>query len=121
MNKEIKGLPMEFMEDGMQAKLDEIFNYRMCFYDAIHSERMEDTFNLYTKDLSDDGYALMSKGVNQFYPNNCDVDYIIEVNEWCAKVDACLMDLRIELMRDYNVKNPFMDVRKYVESMNRGE
>ena len=113
----IKGLPMEFMEVGMQAKLDEIYYYRLCFYDAIHSERMEDSFNLYTKDLSDDGYALMSSGIKKFYPSNCDSDYINDVNEWCAKVDMCLFDLRCELMRNYNIKNPFIEVSKYAESM----
>lgn len=115
--KEMKGLPMEFMEEGIQAKIDEILNYRMCFYDAIHSERLEETFNLYTKDLSDDGYALMSEGIKNFYPDNCDTYYIEKVNAWCSKVEECLLDLRIELMRNYNVKNPFIEVIKYVESI----
>lgn len=115
--KNKKGIAMEFMENGIQAKLDEIFNYRLCFYDIIHNERLENTFNVYTSDLSDDGYNLMSKGINKFYPDNCDNEYINEVNEWYYKVEDCLCDLRIELMRNYNIKNPFITVSEYVDKM----
>lgn len=114
--KKMKGMPMDFIESGMYAKINEISNYRYCFWDILHNDVLKDTFNLYTRDLQDDGYNLLSEGIKEFYPNNCDNDYINKVNEWYYKVESCLCDLRIELMRNYNIKNPYITVREYIES-----
>lgn len=113
--KEMKGMPMEFMENGIQAKINEIYDYRMCFYDELNSEGMKDTFNYYSRDLMDDGFKLISIGIKKFYPGNCDVEYMNIVHKWYDNVDMMLLDLRITLMRKYNIDNPYTSVRNYKE------
>lgn len=119
--KEIKGLPIEFMENGIQAKLDEIYYYRICFYDELNSDIMKDTFELYTNDLRDDGYSLISEGIEKFYPNDCDNAYMVKVSTWYASVEEMLLDLRIELMNKFNIDNPYIELRKRKETMKEGK
>lgn len=118
--KEMKGMPMEFMENGIQAKIDEIYNYRLCFYDELNSEGMRETFNYYSKDLMNDGYKLINIGIKDFYPGHCDYEYMEIVHKWYDNVDMMLLDLRITLMQKYDIKNPFTSVRKYKEGEQNG-
>ena len=113
--KEMKGMPIEFMENGIQAKINEIYDYRLCFYDELNSEGMRETFNYYSKDLMNDGYKLINIGIKDFYPGHCDYEYMEIVHKWYDNVDMMLLDLRITLMQKYDIKNPFTRVRKYKE------
>lgn len=113
--KEMKGLPLEFMESGIQAKLDEIHDYRICFYDELHSEALEETFLLYSKDALEDGYALINEGIKEFYPNYCNNEYVEKVIKWYDSIDCMLLDLRIELMHRFNIKNPYVELRNRKE------
>lgn len=115
--KEMKGLPIEFVENGIQTKLNELYYYRVCFYEELNSEFMKDTFELYTKDMRDDGYKLIAEGIANFYPNDCDVTYIEKVAQWDKAVQDMLLDLRIELTKKFDIKNPYMELRKRKEEM----
>lgn len=115
--KEIKGLPIEFVESGIQTKLDEILDYRVCFYDELNSELMKYTFEIYSKDMSNDGYSLIKEGIEKFYPNDCDVTYIEKVTKWYNAVEEMLLDLRIELMNKFNIDNPYIELRNRKETM----
>ena len=115
--KEIKSLPIEFVERGIQTKLDEILDYRVCFYNELNSDLMKDNFELYSKDMSNDGYSLISEGIKKFYPNDCDVTYIEKVTKWYNAVEEMLLDLRIELMHKFNIENPYIELRKRKEEL----
>lgn len=119
--KEIKGLPIEFMESGIEKKLQEIFEYRICFYNQLNSEEMKETFELYSKDLWNDGYKLINEGIAKFYPGHCNIDYMSRVHKWYDNVDLMLLDLRIELMHKFNIDNPYITLRKYKKSMKEGK
>lgn len=119
--KEIKAMPIEFMENGIQAKLDEIYDYRICFYDELNSDIMKDSFELYTKDLRDDGYKLIKEGIKKFYPNDCDNAYMEKVKTWYKSVEELLLDLRFELMKKFNIANPYIELRKRKDTMKEGE
>ena len=119
--KEMNGMPVEFIEGGIEKKLEEIHLYRMCFWDELHSDEMMKTFNIYTRDISDDGYTLINEGIKKFYPGHCDYEYMSQVHKWYDVVDEMLLDLRIELMQKHNIKNPYTTVRKYKENMKEGE
>lgn len=119
--KEIKGLPIEFVENGIEAKLNEIFYYRVCFYDELNSDLMKDTFELYSKDMSEDGYSLIREGIKKFYPNYCDVTHIEKVTKWYEAVEDMLVDLRINLTKYFNIKNPYIELRKRKEEMKENE
>lgn len=119
--KEIKGMPIEFMENGIQAKLDEIYDYRICFYDELNSDIMKDTFELYTKDLRDDGYELINEGIKKFYPKDCDNAYMEKVKTWYTSVEELLLDLNIELMNKFNINNPYIELHKRKETMKEGK
>lgn len=119
--KEMKGIPVEFIENGIQAKLNEISDYRIIFYDELHTPTMAKTFELYTKDLSDDGYDLISKGITEFYPGECSNDYVNEVIKWYHSVESMLLDIRIELMHNFNIENPYTELRHRKESMKEGK
>lgn len=116
MNK-IKGLPIEFMENGILTKINEIHDYRMCFCDELNSEGMKDTFNYYTKDLMNDGYKLINIGIKEFYPGHCDYEYIELVHKWYDNVDIMLLDLRLNLMHKFDIENPYTSIRKYKEGV----
>lgn len=119
--KEIKSLPIEFVENGIQAKLDEIFYYRLCFYDELNSDLMKDTFEVYSKDMSEDGYRLIREGIEKFYPDDCDVTYIEKVTKWYKAVEDMLLDLNIELTKKFDIKNPYIELRKRKEEMKEGK
>lgn len=119
--KEIKTMPIEFMENGIQAKLNEIFDYRICFYDELNSDIMKDTFELYTKDMQDDGYTLIREGIEKFYPDECDYAYMEKVKTWYESVEELLLDLRIELMNVFNIANPYIELRNRKKTMKEGK
>ena len=112
--KEKKGIPMQFIEDAVQAKINTIYDYRINFWDELKSDAMKDTFDLYTKDMENDGFELINEGVNKYYPNTCNDDYIEKVINWNNAVDAMLLDLRIEL-RNFNIKNAYIELRNRKE------
>ena len=115
--KEIKGLPFEFVEYGIQAKLNEILDYRVCFWEELNSDHMKDTFEIYTKDMSNDGYSIISEGIEKFYPNDCNDTYVEKVTKWYNAVEEMLLDLRIELMHIFNINNPYIELRKRKEEL----
>lgn len=115
--KEIKCLPIEFVESGIQTKLDEILDYRVYFYEELNSELMKYTFEIYSKDMSHDGYSLIKEGIEKYYPNDCDVTYIEKVTKWYNAVEEMLLDLRFELMHKFNIDNPYIELRKRKEEM----
>ena len=111
----MKEIPMQFMEDAINAKINEIYDYRIVFWDELKSDAMKDTFDLYTKDMENDGFDLIREGIEKFYPNNCDDNYIENVVNWANAVDAMLLDLRIELQKLFNIKNAYIEMRKRKE------
>ena len=113
--KEMKEIPMKFMEDAINAKINEIYDYRINFWDELKSDSMKDTFDLYTKDMENDGFDLIREGLDKFYPNNCDDYYIEKVVNWSKAVDTMLLDLRIELQKVFNIKNAYIELRKRKE------
>lgn len=119
--KEMKALPFEFVENAIQSKLEDIYYYRICFYYELNSDIMKDTFEDYTKDMRDDGYQLINEGIKKFYPDDCDVSYIEKVTKWYAAVDEMLLDLRIELTKHFNIKNPYIELRTRKEEMKEGK
>lgn len=102
---------MQFMEDAIQAKINEIYDYRINFWDELKSDSMKDTFELYTKDMVDDGFTLLKEGLQKFYPNKCDDDYIEKVINWDTAVNTMLLDLRIKLQKDFDIKNAYIELR----------
>lgn len=119
--KEIKALPIEFVESGIQAKLNEIYCYRVCFCAELNSDQMKDTFAVYSKDITDDGYTLISEGIKKYYPNDCDVTYLEKVTKWYNAANEMLLDLRIDLTKYFNIKNPYTVIRKRREEMKEGK
>lgn len=115
MPVEFNGMPVEFMESGIEKKLEEIYLYRMCFWNELHSDEMMKTFNIYTRDMADDGYDLIGDGIKKFYPGHCDCEYISQVHKWYDAVEEMLLDLRVELMQNHNIENPYTAVRTYKE------
>lgn len=115
--KEIKGLPFEFVESAIQSKLDDILDYRIYFYDELNSKIMQYTFEVYSKDMSNDGYSLIEECIDKFYPNDCDVTYIEKVTKWYNAVEEMLLDLRIELTHKFNIDNPYIELRKRKKEM----
>ena len=113
--KEMKEMPMQFMEDAINAKINEIYDYRINFWDELKSEKMKDTFELYTKDMENDGYDLIREGLEKFYPNSCNDVYVEKVINWSNAVDEMLLDLRIELQKTFNIKNAYIELRKRKE------
>lgn len=113
--KEMKEIPMQFMEDAINAKINEIYDYRINFWDELKSDSMKDTFDLYTKDMENDGFDLIREGLDKFFPNNCDNYYIEKVVNWSKAVDTMLLDLRIELQKVFNIKNAYIELRKRKE------
>ena len=113
--KEMKEMPMQFMEDAISAKINEIYDYRINFWDELKSDAMKDTFDLYTKDMENDGFDLIREGLEKFFPNTCSDDYVENVINWSDAVDNMLLDLRIELQKTFNIKNA------YIELLNRKE
>ena len=113
--KEMKEIPMQFMEDAINAKINEIYNYRIVFWDELKSEAMKNTFDLYTKDMENDGYELIREGLDKFYPNSCDDVYVEKVINWSSAVDNMLLDLRIELKKIFNIENAYIELRKRKE------
>lgn len=109
--KEMKEIPMQFIEDAINAKINEIFDYRIHFWDELKSDAMKDTFDLYTKDMENDGFELINKGLKKFYPNSCDDDYIEKVINWYNAVNTMLLDLRIELQKTFDIKNAYIELR----------
>lgn len=113
--KEMKKLPMQFMEDAINAKINEIYDYRINFWDELKSDAMKDTFDLYTKDMENDGFDLIREGLEKFFPNSCEEFYIEKVVNWYEAVDAMLLDLRIELLKTFNIKNAYIELRNRKE------
>lgn len=111
----MKEIPMQFMEDAINAKINEIYDYRINFWDELKSDSMKDSFDLYTKDMENDGFELIREGLDKFYPNNCDDYYIEKVVNWSNAVDEMLLDLRIELQKEFNIKNAYIELRKRKE------
>lgn len=117
----MKEIPMQFMEDAIHAKINEIYDYRINFWDELKSDTMKDTFDLYTKDMENDGFDLINEGINKFYPNSCDDYYIKKVINWNNAVDSMLLDIRMELMHKFNIENPYLELRKRKETMKEGK
>lgn len=113
--KEMKQIPMQFMEDAINGKINEIDDYRINFWPELKSDAMKDSFDLYTKDMENDGFDLIREGLEKFYPNNCDDYYIEKVVNWSKAVDEMLLDLRIELDNIFNIKNAYIELRKRKE------
>ena len=113
--KEMKEMPMQFMEDAINAKINEIYDYRINFWDELNSYAMKDTFELYTKDMENDGFDLIREGLDKFYPNSCNDVYVEKVINWSSAVDKMLLDLRIELQKTFNIKNACIELRKRKE------
>lgn len=111
----MKQIPMQFMEDAINAKINEIYDYRINFWEELKSAAMKDTFDLYTKDMENDGFDLIREGIEKFYPNNCDDYYIEKVVNWSNAVDAMLLDLRIELQKTFDIQNAYIELRKRKE------
>lgn len=110
--KEMKEIPMQFMEDAINAKINEIYDYRINFWDELKSDAMKDSFDLYTKDMENDGFDLIREGLEKFYPNSCNDVYVEKVINWSNAVDNMLLDLRIELQKTFNIKNAYIELRK---------
>ena len=113
--KEMKQIPMQFMEDAINAKINEIYDYRINFWEELNSNEMKDTFDLYTKDMENDGFDLIREGLEKFYPNSCNDVYVEKVINWSTAVDNMLLDLRIELQKVFNIKNAYIELRKRKE------
>lgn len=113
--KEMKQIPMQFMEDAINAKINEIYDYRINFWDELKSDAMKDSFDLYTKDMENDGFDLIREGLEKFYPNSCNDVYVEKVINWSTAVDNMLLDLRIELQKTFNIKNAYIEMRKRKE------
>ena len=107
----MKQIPMQFMEDAINAKINEIYDYRINFWDELNSDEMKDTFDLYTKDMENDGFDLIREGLVKFYPNSCNDVYVEKVINWSNAVDNMLLDLRIELQKKFNIKNAYIELR----------
>lgn len=107
----MKEIPMQFMEDAINAKINEIYDYRINFWDELKSDAMKDTFDLYTKDMENDGFYLIREGLEKFYPHACNDDYIEKVINWTNAVDNMLLDLRIELQKKFNIQNAYIELR----------
>lgn len=106
----MKKIPIQFLEDAIQAKINTIYDYRFNFWDELNSDTMKDTFELYTKDMVNSGFELITEGIQKFYPNNCDDYYIEKVINWNDAVDTMLLDLRIELQKKFNIKNAYTEL-----------
>lgn len=104
-------MPIEFIETGIQAKINEIYDYRI-YFNELNSERMKDTFKVYTRDMINDGYNLISEGVEKFYPDECNTAYIEKVTKWYNAVEEMLLDLRFELSEYFNINNPYIELSK---------
>lgn len=113
--KEMKEIPMQFMEDAINAKINLIYDYRINFWDELKNDAMKDTFDLYTKDMENDGFDLIREGLEKFYPNSCNDVYVEKVINWSSAVDNMLLDLRIELQKTFNIKNAYIELRKRKE------
>lgn len=113
--KEMKEIPMSFMENAIQSKINEIYDYRINFWDELKSDSMKDNFDLYTEDMKNDGFDLIKEGLEKFYPNSCNDVYVEKVINWNNAVDNMLLDLRIELQKKFNIKNAYIEMRKRKE------
>ena len=112
----MKEIPMQLMEDAINAKINEIYDYRINFWDELKSDSMKDTFDLYTKDMENDGFDLIREGLNKFYPHACNDVYIVKVINWTSAVDNMLLDLRINLQKEFKIKNAYIELRKRKEN-----
>lgn len=106
---------MQFMENAIQSKINEIYDYRINFWDELKSDAMKDSFDIYTRDMIDDGFRLIKEGIQKFYPNTCNDLYIEKVINWNNAVDTMLLDLRIDLQKAFDIKNAYIELRNRKE------
>lgn len=100
-------LESDLIYAGIYEKINELCDYQCCFRLSSYSDKTKvtqfDCFYIYLNDMRKDGYALVTRGVDNHLRDEIPLDYIERINRWYQSCNELLFDFR-KFLRENNIE-----------------